>query len=117
MGIFKRKERGRDYGIFILTERVNSGEPVRFCWRQEPDDEVGTNGWSLFSGNESEEDMGSLVMVGIMDIERLAPTMKDVFDAPVGTELGWLYDDAGNHIGFHDMAKDKDVTVEEILRG
>ena len=117
MGLFKKRERGKDYGIFILTRLVESGQPVKFCWRQEPDGEAGTNGWSLFSGNENEEDMGNLVLVGIRHIEQLAPSMKEIFDAPVGTELGWLYDENGSHVGYHDMASNKKVSVEEILKG
>ena len=106
MGLFKKRAKETyDYGVFIITKLVDSGQPVKFCWRQEPDEEIRTNGWSLFSGNENEQDMGDLVMVGVKRIEELAPGFKEIYSAPVGSEIGFLYDDEGNHIGYYDMAK------------
>jgi len=107
----------KDYGIFIVTKLVDSGRPVNYCWRQEPDEdeEVGTNGWMLFSGEEDQKDMGDLVLVGIKDIERVAPGLIPIFDAPVGSEIGFLYDESGKHGGYFDMIQQKAVTVEDIL--
>ena len=115
MGLFRKK--GNNNSIFIITRPVQSGNPVRFCWRHEPDDDVGTNGWALFSGEENEEDMKATILVGRPLAERLAPGIKEIVDAPVGTEIGFQYDKNGNHVGYFDMVTQKNMTVEEILKG
>ena len=60
--------------------------------------------------------MGDLVLAVIKAVEELAPGMKDIFDAPVGSEIGWLYDKEGKHVGCYDMVLKKNVTIEEILK-
>ena len=118
MGLFNLfKKRGKDNSIFIITKPVQSGQPVKFCWRLEPDDDAGTNGWALFSGEENEEDMTAPILVGKPVAEKLAPGLKDIAGAPVGTEIGFQYDANGNHIGYFDMVTQQEMTAEEILKG
>lgn len=40
--------------------------------------------------------------------------MLEIFSAPYGTDLCWLYE-SGVHIGFYDLVKNKEVTIEQIL--
>lgn len=41
--------------------------------------------------------------------------MAELFDAPYGTHLYWLYEN-NVHIGFYDLMQKKRVTIKEILR-
>ena len=41
--------------------------------------------------------------------------MLEIFDAPYGTDLCWMYEE-NIHTGFYDLKNDKEVTIEEILK-
>jgi len=47
-------------------------------------------------------------------IYEIAPVMLEIFEAPYGTDLCWLYEE-GVHVGFYDLVKEREITIEEIL--
>lgn len=54
------------------------------------------------------------MIVGASTIYKLAPVMLEIFDAPYGTDLCWLYQD-NIHVGFYDLISDRETTIDEIL--
>ncbi|WP_205647133.1 MULTISPECIES: hypothetical protein [Bacillus cereus group] len=46
---------------------------------------------------------------------KIVPVMFEIYEAPYGTDLCWLYE-AGVHIGFYDIAADKEVTIDEVIK-
>ena len=40
--------------------------------------------------------------------------MLEIFEAPYGTDLCWLYEE-GVHVGFYDLVEEREITIEEIL--
>ena len=41
--------------------------------------------------------------------------MLEIFNAPYGTDLCWLYEE-DVHIGFYDLINEKEISIEEILK-
>ena len=46
---------------------------------------------------------------------KIAPQLLEIFDAPYGTDLFWLYQD-GVHIGFYDLKGERQITIDEIIK-
>lgn len=54
------------------------------------------------------------VIVGATTMQKIAPVMLELYDAPYGTDLCWMY--KGNtHVGFYDLISNKDTTIDKIL--
>lgn len=47
---------------------------------------------------------------------KIAPVMMEIFDAPYGTDLFWIYE-KGVHIGFYDLINEKEVSIMQIING
>ena len=56
----------------------------------------------------------NFVIVNAETIYSLAPQMLEIFDAPYGTDLFWVYEE-NIHIGFYDLVADKITSIEQIL--
>ena len=104
------------YGGFIISKNVNKGRPIRYSFREKsaiPE----LNGWTIYSCDDDEayvNNSNNFIIVGASTIYKLAPVLLEIFDAPYGTDLCWLYE--GNvHIGFYDLVRDKETTIPEIL--
>ena len=105
------------YGGFIISNNVNNGRPIRYSYREKKENPV-LNGWVLLSCDDTEDyvnDPANFMIVGATTIYKLAPIMLEIFDAAYGTDLCWLYK-KNKHSGFYDLVKDKEVTIEEILK-
>jgi len=106
------------YGGFIVSKNVTVGRPIRYSYREESSIPQ-LNGWTIYSCDDDDEyvaDSKNFVILGATSIHKIAPVMLDIFDAPYGTDLCWLYE--GNvHTGFYDLANDRDITIDEILNG
>ena len=55
-----------------------------------------------------------LKFLGADSIYEIAPVMLEIFEAPYGTDLCWLYEE-GVHVGFYDLIEERETTIEEIL--
>lgn len=105
------------FGGFIISKNVNKGRPIRYSYREEslvPQ----LNGWTLYSCDDDDDyvsNSNNFIVVGATTIYKLAPVMLEIFDAPYGTDLCWLYE-KNTHVGFYDLSNDKDITIEEILK-
>ncbi|WP_311141363.1 immunity protein Imm33 domain-containing protein [Lancefieldella rimae] len=104
------------YGGFIVSKRVSEGVPVGWTFREESSlSEL--NGWTVYSVDDNEEYISNPVNFSILSassIMTLCPVLLEIFDAPYGTDLGWIYKDH-IHIGFWDMTHDCEITKPEIL--
>ena len=56
----------------------------------------------------------NFVVLSASSIFEIAPVMLEIFDAPYGTDICWLYE-KDVHIGFYDLKEDRETTIEEIL--
>lgn len=104
------------YGGFIISKNVNKGRPIRYSYR-EKSSIAQLNGWTLYSCDDDDEYVNStnnFIIVSATTIYKLAPVMLEIFDAPYGTDLCWLYE-KNTHIGFYDLINNKETTIEEIL--
>lgn len=106
------------YGGFLISKNVNKGRPIRYSYREESAIPQ-FNGWTIYSFGEDEEYVSNpdnFVVVGATTIHKLAPVMLEIFDAPYGTDLCWIYE-KNTHVGFYDLINHKDTTIQEILKG
>lgn len=104
------------YGGFVVSKNVNNGRPIRYSYREESSIPQ-LNGWTIYSCDDSDEyvnDSKNFVVIGATSIYKLAPVMLDIFDAPYGTDLCWMYE-GNTHVGFYDLENNQDTTIDEIL--
>ena len=76
------------YGACIASDMITvDGFPVRFMYREEPDNEV-DSGWRFFSGFESDEyvnDPGNAAYYQTNTIANYDPSIIPLLDSPVGS--------------------------------
>lgn len=110
------KIKNDDYGGFIVSKNILIGEPIKYSFREKskfPE----FNGWTLYSIRDDEEYVSegdNFVILNATSVYEIAPIMLEIFDAPYGTDICWLYED-DNHVGFYDLIADRETTAEEIL--
>lgn len=105
------------YGGFILSKNVyKKGRPIRYTYRKESSIPE-LNGWTIYSCDDDEYvgNSKNFVIVGAATIQKLAPVMLEIFDAPYGTDLCWMYE-GKKHVGFYDLAQSRDTTIYEIIK-
>jgi len=105
-----------DFGGFIVSKNIVAGIPVRYSFREESSISQ-LNGWNLYSekdDNDYVNNSDNFVILSAESIQKIAPVMLEVFNAPYGTDLCWTYED-GVHIGFYDLKADRETAIEEIL--
>jgi hypothetical protein len=105
------------YGGFIVSQNILSGHPVGFTFREQSNFSQ-MNGWTLYSVDDDDEyanQSDNFVIVSAETIARISPVVIELFYAPYGTDLTWLYED-GVHIGFWDNNDQREVTIAEILK-
>jgi hypothetical protein len=110
------KIQNNDYGGFIVSKNIMNGEPIRYSYREESAIPQ-FNGWTLYSIKDDEEyvnNSDNFVVLSASSIFEIAPVMLEIFDAPYGTDICWLYE-KDVHIGFYDLKEDRETTIEEIL--
>ncbi len=108
-----------DYGGFIVSKNVCVGIPILHSYREKSSIDV-CNGWTLYSMEDDDDyglDPNNFEILSAESVYRIAPVMLEIFHAPYGTELFWHYSKDGTHAGFYDLKKERDVSIEEILRG
>ena len=104
------------YGGFIVPKNVINGVPIRYSYREKSSIPQ-LNGWNLLSEKDDDEYVNNpdnFIIVNAQSLLRIAPQLLEIFDAPYGTDLFWLYE-GGVHIEFYDLITERQVTIEEIL--
>ena len=104
------------YGGFLISKNVMLGIPVRHSFREKSTIES-LNGWNLYSANDDDEYVSNpdnFIIVSAETIFTIAPVILEIFEAPYGTDLCWLYED-DVHVGFYDLISDKEVDISEIV--
>lgn len=76
------------YGSCFATDMITvEGYPVRFMYREEPDNEI-DSGWRFMSGFENEEYMDDPDKHAVYDVNTIAnydPSIVPLLDSPVGS--------------------------------
>jgi hypothetical protein len=106
-----------EYGGFVVSKNIISGVPIRYSFREKSSIPQ-LNGWNLYSMNDDDEyinNSSNFVILSAESISKIAPVVLEIFDAPYGTDLCWLYEES-IHIGFYDLAVDRETTIDEILK-
>ena len=105
------------YGGFMVSKNVYNGVPVRYSFREESSIQQ-LNGWNLLSEKDDDEyvkNPNNFIIINAQSMLKIAPQLLEIFDAPYGTDLFWLYE-KGVHIGFYDLKTEKQVFIEEMVR-
>ncbi|PEJ35596.1 DUF2185 domain-containing protein [Bacillus pseudomycoides] len=106
-----------EYGGFVVSKNILAGKPVRYSFRQESSIPQ-LNGWNLYAIDDIDEYVNhadNFIILNAESIFKIAPVMFEIFEAPYGTDLCWLYEE-GIHIGFYDVVADKEVTINELIK-
>ena len=109
------------YGGFIISKNILSGKPVRFSYREKSNRKE-LNGWTIYSCDDDEHYISNpdnFLIVGEKTIKEFAPKLLEIFNAPFGTDLCWLYEEFVpgyiRFIGFFDLKENREITIKEIL--
>lgn len=105
------------YGGFVVSKNIISGKPVKYSFREKSSIQQ-LNGWNFYSVDDNEEyvnDSNNFVILNAESIYKIAPVMLEIFDAPYGTDLCWLYED-NVHIGFYDLIAGIETTVSALIK-
>lgn len=106
-----------EYGGFLVSKNIISGFPIRYSFREKSSIPQ-LNGWNLYSIVDDDEYINNaenFTILSATSIFEISPIILDIFDAPYGTDICWLYEE-GVHTGFYDLISEKEVTLGEILR-
>lgn len=122
MGIFdKFKDKKIDdhlYGGFIVSKNVtHNGKKIKYTYR-EKSSIPNLNGWTIYSEIDDDDYVNepkNFEIIGATTINKIAPVMLEIFNAPYGTDLCWMYE-KDVHIGFYDLKLEKKTTIKEILK-
>lgn len=104
------------YGGFVVSKNVLNGKAIRYTYREKSNIQQ-LNGWHVLSEVDTDEYVNSpsnFMIVGASTIGEIAPVLLVIFNAPYGTDLFWKYKE-GVLVGFYDLKKEKDVTIQEIM--
>jgi len=105
------------YGGFLVSKNVVAGKAIRYSFREKSDIPQ-FNGWNLYSIADDDQyvsDTNNFVVLNAESVYKISPAMIEIFEAPYGTDLCWLYEE-GVHIGFFDLKADQEVSIQEILK-
>ena len=104
------------FGGFIVSKNVLNGIPIKYSYRERSSVKE-LNGWTILSENDNDEyacDSNNFVIVTAEKLFGISSIMEQIYEAPYGTDLYWKYE-KGIHIGFYDLMREQDVTIEQIL--
>ena len=105
-----------DFGGFVVSNNILDGKAIRYSYREKSAIPQ-LNGWTLLSiedGDAYLSNSKNFSVLGANSMVKIAPVMLEIFEAPYGTDLCWLYEE-DVHVGFYDLAKDRETTIEEIV--
>ncbi|MGG0728930.1 DUF2185 domain-containing protein [Bacillus paramycoides] len=112
------KVNNSDYGGFIVSKNVVAGKSIRYTFREKSEIPQ-LNGWTIYSSEDDDEyvnDSSNFQVLGASSILEIAPVMLEIFDAPYGTDLCWLYE-KDIHVGFYDLISENEKDIDQILKG
>ena len=112
------KVNNSDYGGFIVSKNVVAGKSIRYTYREKSEIPQ-LNGWTIYSSEDDDEyvnDSSNFQVLGASSILEIAPVMLEIFDAPYGTDLCWLYEE-DIHVGFYDLISENEKEIDQILKG
>lgn len=107
-----------EYGGFIVSKNIIEGQLIKYSFREKSSIQQ-LNGWNFFSVKDDDEyinNADNFVILSAESIYKIAPVILEIFDAPYGTDLCWLYE-KDVHIGFYDLVADKETSIEKIIQG
>lgn len=110
------KINNEQYGGFVVSKNVVAGSSIRYSFREKSSIPQ-LNGWNFYSMEDDEtyiSDSNNFLILNAESICKIAPVILELFDAPYGTDLCWMYED-DVHIGFYDLKKDTETTISEII--
>ncbi len=112
------KINNNEYGGFIVSKNIIDGHPIRYSFREKSSIRQ-LNGWNLLSIIDDDayvNDSSNFVVLNAESIYKISPVVLEIFDAPYGTDLCWLYE-KGVLVGFYDLTQNKETDIDRILEG
>lgn len=104
------------YGGFVVSNNVLAGRPVGYSFREESSIPQ-LNGWTLYSVDDDQEyieDPHNFQVVTASTLMKYAPVMLEMFDAPYGTDVAWVYEE-GVHTGFWDLTTNQPADLKVLF--
>ena len=106
-----------EYGGFIVSRNILLGKQIRYSFREKSKIKQ-LNGWNFYSFDDDNEYISNsknFVILNAKSMLKIAPIIFEIFDAPYGTDLCWIYEQ-DVHIGFYDLVENKEASIKEIIK-
>jgi len=104
------------YGGFIVSKNIINGHLIKYTFREKSNIPQ-LNGWNLYSEIDDEDyvnNSDNFVILSAESVHRINPVILEIFNAPYGTDLCWLYENSVL-TGFYDLKTDEETTIAKIL--
>lgn len=107
-------------GFIVSKDIIDNGAPIYNIYRIEPK-QPGLNGWAILSkksfDNFGNNDLQLEAVYTAQSLFSVQPIMLELFDAPFGTDVVFIYpqDNTKIPIGFWDLNKDCEIDFDQIL--
>ncbi|MCP1224318.1 DUF2185 domain-containing protein [Sebaldella sp. S0638] len=105
------------YGGFIVSKNILYGKPIKYSFREESSIQQ-LNGWNFYAIDEDEEYVSNpdnFIILSAKSMHNINPVILDIFSAPYGTDLCWLYEN-DIHVGFYDFNVEKEFSIIEMIK-
>ena len=109
--------KNENYGGFIVSKNILYGKPIKYSFR-EKNSISELNGWNFYAIDDDQEyisNSDNFIILSAKSIYEINPLILDIFYAPYGSDLCWLYDN-DIHIGFYDFKADKEFSIVEMIK-
>lgn len=112
---------GSVYGKFLFSKNIYDEKRVVYAVREKSDSPL-LNGWTLYSCDDDDEykaNPDNYETVEVFIVKVYARQLIDIFNAPFGTKIQFLYTEQSlgkyKFSGFYDMNKNRETDVDEII--
>lgn len=106
-----------EFAGFVVSKNTIQGKSIRYSYREKSEIPQ-LNGWMFYSICDDDDYVNNsknFIILNAESLFKLAPVMCEIFLAPYGTDLCWLYE-KDVLVGFYDLKKDQEVIIPEILQ-
>ena len=104
------------YGGFIVSKNIINGERIKYTFREKSQIRQ-LNGWTLYSDVDDDNyvnDSDNFMILSAESLFQICPVFKELYEAPYGTDLCWIYNQ-DVLVGFFDLNAEKEVNIDEIV--
>ncbi len=107
----------KKYGAFMITKTALERYSNPSYWYRDNSATDIDNGWRIIGDTDRDDfidNSENWTIININDAMELCPLVEHFFNAPVGTELFFEYDENNLIVKVTDLELDKEISIEQL---